>query len=247
LGYPTFIHEQNSIPGKCNKFLSKHASLIGVSFESSAKDFPQGKTIFTGNPCSEDALKKPEIAKSEFGLSDSKKLILIVMGSLGSSKINNFFKESISMFKNKDYEVLYVTGKDSYDSFKKLKAPNNVKIVPYIENMTRIMKKTDIIVSRAGASTLSEITALNIPSILIPSPYVPDNHQFKNAMDLVNNGSAVMLEETELKGDALVRTIDALINDSGKIKKIRSNLKKMSVPNSATLIYDNIRRLIDRK
>ena len=247
LGYPTFIHEQNSISGKCNQFLSKYASLIGVSFESSIKDFPEYKTIYTGNPCSEDAIKKTAIEKKTFGLTENKKLVLIVMGSLGSSKINDFFKNSISMFNNKDYEVLYVTGKDSYESFKKLNVPHNVKIVPYIENMTRIMKKTDIMVSRAGASTLSEITALNIPSILIPSPYVPDNHQFKNALDLVQNDSAIMLEESALKGDSLIRTIDMLINDDKKMKKMRTNLKKMSVPNSATLIYENIRKLIDRK
>lgn len=247
LGYPTFIHEQNSIAGKSNKFLSNYASLIGVSFESSIKDFPEYKTIYTGNPCSEDAIKKPAIEKKEFGLKEDKKLVLIVMGSLGSSKINDFFKDSISMFNNKDYEVLYVTGKDSYESFKKLNIPKNVKIVPYIENMTRIMKKTDIMVSRAGASTLSEITALNIPSILIPSPYVPDNHQFKNAMDLVKNDSAIILEESGLKGDALVRTIDLLINDDKKMKRMRSNLKQSSIPNSATLIYDNIRKLIDGK
>lgn len=247
LGYPTFIHEQNSVPGKCNKFLSKYVNLIGVSFKSSIKDFPQEKTIFTGNPCSEDAIKKPEANKNEFKLTLDKKLVLIVMGSLGSSKINDFFKNSISMFNHKDYEVLYVTGKGAYDEFKKLKSPKNVKIVPYIENMTRIMKKTDIMVSRAGASTLSEITALNIPSILIPSPYVPDNHQFKNAKDLVDNDAAIMLEESNLEGDALVRTIDMLIKDEKKIKEMRTNLKKLSVPNSATLIYDNIKKLVDRK
>lgn len=247
LGYPTFIHEQNSISGKSNKFLSNYASLIGVSFESSIKDFPEYKTIYTGNPCSEDAIKKPVIEKKIFGLTENKKLVLIVMGSLGSSKINDFFKDSISMFNNKDYEVLYVTGKSSYESFKKLNVPKNVKIVPYIENMTRIMKKTDIMVSRAGASTLSEITALNIPSILIPSPYVPDNHQFKNAMDLVKNDSAILLEESALKGDVLVRTIDLLIKDDKKMQTMRANLKKSSIPNSATLIYDNIRKLIDGK
>lgn len=247
LGYPTFIHEQNSIPGKCNEFLSKYASLIGVSFESTLKDFPSYKTIYTGNPCSEDAIKKPSIDKKVFGLDEHKKLVLIVMGSLGSSKINEFFKTSISMFNNKDYEVLYVTGKDAYDSFQKLNIPKNVKIVPYIENMTRIMKKTDIMVSRAGASTLSEITALNIPTILIPSPYVPDNHQFKNAMDLVKKDCAIMLEESSLKGDVLVRTIDMLIRDESKLKMMRSNLKHISVPNSATIIYENIRKLIDGK
>ena len=211
------------------------------------KEFPQYKTIYTGNPCSEDAIKKSAIEKSKFGLSENKKLVLIVMGSLGSSKINDFFKDSIALFNNKDYEVLYVTGKESYESFRNLKVPKNVKIVPYIDNMTRIMKKTDIMVSRAGASTLSEITALNIPSILIPSPYVPDNHQFKNAMDLVKNDSAIMLEESLLKGDILVRTIDLLIKDEKKMKQMRSNLKKMSVSNSATLIYNSIRKLIDGK
>lgn len=247
LGYPTFIHEQNSIPGKCNDFLSKYASLIGVSFESTVNLFPSYKTIYTGNPCSEDAIKKEAMPKSTFGLSKNKKLVLIVMGSLGASKVNDFFKETISMFNNKEYEVLYVTGNNSYESFKKVKVPDNVKVVPYIENMTRIMKNTDIMVSRAGASTLSEIMALNIPSILIPSPYVPDNHQFKNAMDLVNKECALILEEKDLKGDSLVRTIDLLIKDESKLKHMRSNLKKNSITNSASLIYENIRKIIDRK
>lgn len=247
LGYPTFIHEQNSIPGKCNDFLSKHVSLIGVSFESTINLFPSYKTIYTGNPCSEDAIKKEAMPKSTFGLSKDKKLVLVVMGSLGASKVNDFFKETISMFNNKDYEVLYVTGNNSYESFKNIKVPSNVKVVPYIENMTRIMKNTDIMVSRAGASTLSEIVALNIPSILIPSPYVPDNHQFKNAMDLVNKECALILEEKDLKGDSLVRTIDLLIKDEKKLNNMKNNLNKNSITNSASLIYENIRKLIDRK
>ena len=205
------------------------------------------KTIYTGNPSSEDALKKEAMPKSEFGLNKNKKLVLIVMGSLGASKVNDFFKETISMFNNKEYEVLYVTINNSYESFKNIKVPNNVKVVPYIENMTRIMKNTDIMVSRAGASTLSEIMALNIPSILIPSPYVPDNHQFKNAMDLVNKECALILEEKDLKGDSLVRTIDLLITDEKKLNNIRNNLNKNSITNSASLIYENIRKLIDRK
>lgn len=247
LGYPTFIHEQNSIPGKCNEFLSKHVSLIGVSFESTIDLFPSYKTVYTGNPCSEDAIKKDAMPKSTFGLSKDKKLVLVVMGSLGAGKVNDFFKETISMFNNKEYEVLYVTGNNAYESFKKINIPNNVKVVPYIENMTRIMKNTDIMVSRAGASTLSEIMALNIPSILIPSPYVPDNHQFKNAMDLVNKECALLLEEKDLKGDSLVRTIDLLIKDESRLKNMKNNLKKNSITNSASLIYENIKKLIDRK
>ncbi len=247
LGYPTFIHEQNSIPGKCNKFLSSYVNLVGISFLSSKEFFPKEKVLYTGNPCSEEAIKKEAISKSKFGLSENKKLVLIVMGSLGASKVNDFFKNSIKLFNNKEYEVLYVTGNSSYDTFSKIKVPKNVKVVPYIEDLTRIMKKCDIMVSRAGASTLSEIEALAIPSILIPSPYVPDNHQYKNAMDLVNKKCAIILEEKDLKGDILIRKIDELINDKDELNEMKKNLNNSGVKNSATLIYDNLKKLIDGK
>lgn len=244
LGYPTFIHEQNSIPGKSNQFLSNFVDLIGVSFKSSIHKFPEYKTVFTGNPCSENAVSNSPLKKSELGLSEQKPLILIVMGSLGSSKINEYFVKTFSAFRNKDYQILYVTGKEAYDSLKDVKVPSNVKLVPYIENMTRIMKNTDIMVTRAGASTLSEIIALGIPSIIIPSPYVPDNHQYKNALDLVNNESAIMIEEKDLKGDILVRSIDNLMQNKEKRKQMQENLKKLNIDNSATIIYEEIKKLI---
>lgn len=247
LGYPTFIHEQNSIPGKCNKFLSKYVDLIGLSFESSKDLFTNGKTLYTGNPCSEEAIKKEALPKSKFGLNDKKKLVLIVMGSLGASKVNDFFKKTINLFNDKEYEVLYVTGNNSYESFSKIKVPTNVKVVPYIEDLTRIMKNTDIMVSRAGASTLSEIEALALPSVLIPSPYVPDNHQYKNAIDLVNKNCAIMVEEKDLKGDFLVRKIDELIKDEKKLIEMKKNLNNSGVKNSATFIYENIKSLVDGK
>ena len=100
-------------------------------------------------------------------------------------------------------------------------------------------------VTRAGASTLSEVIALKIPSILIPSPYVPNNHQFKNAMDLVNEDAAILIEEKDLTGDIIIKSIDNLINDSKKVKSIKSNLKNLSIDNSATVIYDNLKKLID--
>lgn len=247
LGYKTFIHEQNSIPGKCNLFLSKHVDRIGVSLKSSFKYFPEYKIVFTGNPCSEDAIKKQAQSKKDFGLSLNKKMVLFVMGSLGSTKVNDILVKTMNLFKEKDYEILYVTGNASYDEISKLKFSNNIKVVPYIENMTRIMKNTDIIVTRAGASTLSEIIALNIPSILIPSPYVPDNHQYKNAMDLVKENAAVLIEEKNLNGNLLVKTIDELINNDEQIKTIKNNLQKMSVPNSATKIYDTLKEIVDGK
>lgn len=243
----TFIHEQNSVAGASNKFLSKYVDLIGVSFKSSIAEFPKEKTIFTGNPCSENAVKVKEAKKIEFNLTETKKLVLFVMGSLGSSKMNEFLLKTMSLFKNKDYEVLFVTGSSSYDDIKKVDLPNNVKIVPYIDNMARIMKKTDLIVSRAGASTLSEIISLNIPSILIPSPYVPNNHQYKNAIDLINNKACILIEEKDLKGDILVHRIDEILNDSDKIKEIKTNLNKLKVDNSATIIYENIKKIVDWK
>jgi len=247
LGIKTFIHEQNSIAGKANLSLSNIVDLIGVSFKSSISEFPKEKTIFTGNPCSEDAIKKTPMEKTEFGIDKNKKLVLFVMGSLGSSKVNEFLTDSMSLFNNKDYDILYVTGKNDYDEISKIKMPKNVHIVPFIENMTRIMKNIDLIVTRAGASTLSEIIALDLPSILIPSPYVPNNHQYKNAIDLVNSNAAILVEEKDLKGDILVREIDKILNDENKIKDMKKNLKEFKVPNSATLIYDNIKKLIDRK
>lgn len=247
LGIKTFIHEQNSIAGKANLTLSNYADLIGVSFKSSMNEFPKEKTIFTGNPCSEDAVKKTPMEKSKFGLKKEKKLVLFVMGSLGASKVNEFLVKTMPLFNNKDYEILYVTGNNDYEEIKKNKFPSNVKVVPYIENMTRIMKNTDLIVTRAGASTLSEVIALGIPSILIPSPYVPNNHQYKNAMDLVNSDAAYLIEEKDLNGDIIVRTIDEIINDKNKINNMKKNLKKLNVDNSATVIYENIKKLIDRK
>ena len=247
LGYKTFIHEQNSIPGKANTYLSNYADIIGISFPSSKQYFPKNKVILTGNPCSEDAKNVLACDKKEFNLDNNKPLILFVMGSLGASKVNDFLVKTMTLFNNKEYEILYVTGKGDYDKIKQYKFPNNVKVVPYIDKITRVMKKTDIMITRAGASTLSEIIALQIPSIIIPSPYVPNNHQYKNALDLVNNNSALMIEEKDLKGDILVRTIDELLKDKIKIKTFKENLTKLQVNNSATIIYDNIKKLIDRK
>ena len=241
LGYKTFIHEQNSIPGKANLYLSRYVDGIFISFKSSGKYFPDYKTIYTGNPCSEEALKAEKIDKCELGLKSNKKLVLFVMGSLGSSKVNDILYKTMNLFQSKDYEILFVTGKDSYEEMAKKKYPSNVKVVPFIEGMTRVMKVTDLIVSRAGASTLSEIIALKVPSILIPSPYVPNNHQYINALDLTENNAAVMIEEKDLKSEKLVNEIDLILNDENKIKEMKENLKSLQVNDSATKIYQAIK------
>ncbi len=247
LKYKTFLHEQNTIPGKSNLYLSSFVDKIGVSFDSSISYFPSHKTILTGNPCSEDAKKQKPALKSEFNLSENKALILFVMGSLGASKVNDFLVNTMSLFNEKNYEILFVTGNNDYERISKINFPRNVKVVPYVDNLTRIMKKADIMVTRAGASTLSEIISLEIPSIIIPSPYVANNHQYKNALDLVNKEAAVMVLEKDLKGDVLVRCIDELMKDTTKINLMKENLAKLQIKNSSLMIYNELLKLVDRE
>ena len=248
LGIKCCIHEQNSIFGITNKFAIKFVDKIFVSFESS-KDFVpnKNKVIYTGNPVSESAHKKLPYNKEEFGLTPSKKLVLIVMGSLGSKTISDKMKSLLTLFNNKDYEVMFITGKNYYDEYKKMKYTNNIKIVPYVNDLVRLLKKTDCLVSRAGASTLSEIASVNVPSILVPSPYVTENHQYKNAMDLVKKDAALLLEEKDMQGDKLLRMVEKILNDRPFTNKLKRNLKEFEVSNSASIIYDEIKKLVDNK
>ena len=211
LGHKTFIHEQNSVIGLSNKYLTKYVDKIGVSFESTLQEFPLEKVSLTGNPCSEKAINTPIAKKSDFDLDENKKLVLIVMGSLGSKTINEKMTEYIYGFRNKNYEILYVTGEAHYEKIKNKRLPDNVKVVPFIKDLPSIMKKTDLMISRAGASTMSEIMALGIPTIFIPSPYVTNNHQYKNAKDLVDKDAALMIEETDLNKTVLIKMIDDII------------------------------------
>ena len=247
LGYKTFIHEQNSVAGKANLMMSDAVDLIGVSLKSSMDEFPKNKTIFTGNPCSENALKVKKIDKTTLGFNKNKKLVVIVMGSLGAENVHEFIKENINKFDGKKYEVLYITGKNNYDDIKDIKCPNNVKILPYLDDLAGLFKDTDILITRSGASTLSEIIALTVPSILIPSPFVPNNHQYKNAIDLVDNNAAILIEEKDLTFDNIDDNINKLLSDKKYYLDVKKNLESMQVNNSAEIIYDNIKKLIDRK
>lgn len=248
LGVKCCIHEQNSSFGVTNKFASKFADKIFVSFKSLEEKFEdKKKVIYTGNPCSESAMKVTPAKKEDYGLSSNKKLVLIVMGSLGSKTVSDKMKNMLTLFNNKDYEVMFVTGKNYYDEYKKIKYTNNIKIVPYVDNMVSLLKVTDVLVSRAGASTLSEIASLNVPSILIPSPYVTENHQYKNAMDLVSKDAAMILEEKDLKGDVLLRMVEKVLDDKLFTNNMKKNLKAFEVRNSASKIYDEIVKLAVKK
>ena len=239
----TFIHEQNSIPGKSNKMLAKLVDSIGVSFKSSIDYFKnKEKVIFTGNPCSENAIDAIPISKEKFGIEKNRKTVLIVSGSLGSNSVNNKMIDFLKNCGNK-YDVIYVTGKDYYEEFSKNKFEKNVHIVPYIENMSGLLKNIDVMVSRAGASSLSEILALKIPSIVIPSPYVANNHQYYNALSLYKENAILMIEEKDLNTLILNKSIEKCL-DKNFSSVLKDNMSKLSINNSSTIIYNTIKDLI---
>ena len=245
LGYKTFIHEQNSIPGLSNKLLKSEVTRIGVSLEASLKYFPKRKTIFTGNPRSEEAYLAKIADKKKYGLSKDKKLVLIVMGSLGSLTISNIMKGILPKFKDKDYEVLFVTGKNYYKDYLDIEGiPENVKVVEFLDDMLGMMKCTDLIVSRAGASSISEITAIGLPSIMIPSPYVTHNHQYKNALVLKEAEASVLIEEKELDDKILIKNIDNILNNKEKYDIMRKASLSLSVTDSADKIYSILKDII---
>jgi len=244
LGKKTFIHEQNSVVGLSNRYLSRYADKIGLSFASTLDKFDKDKAVLTGNPCSEKAISMKKANKEDYGLSKDKKLVLIVMGSLGSKTVNDKLVSFLNGFRDKDYEILFVTGNSYYERIKKTHVPDNVKVVPFVYEMPSLMKVADLMVTRAGATTMSEIMVLGIPSIFIPSPYVTDNHQYKNAMDLVNKKAAYILEEKDLTRNNLITMIDKIFKNEKEYNEIKNNLKELGITDSSSRIYEILKELI---
>ena len=240
----TLIHEQNSIPGVSNKFLARYVDKVLVSFKESIKDFPKDKTVYTGNPRSEQIKDIKKIDKTTLGFKKDKALVIIVMGSLGSLTMTKKLKEVLPLFKNKNYQVLLITGKNYYDEYKDIKLSSNVKIVPFYDNLIGLMKDADLIVTRSGASTIAEITSIGLPAIMVPSPYVTNNHQYVNAKSLEDDGACIILEEKDFNSNSLVNLLDKTINDKEKLNKMSKAMSKRGVLNSASRIYEEIIKLV---
>ena len=238
----TYLHEQNSIPGKTNKFLSRGVSAVFTSFKDSAKYFPSPTNIvYSGNPASDNVHNLKRISKESLGLSSKKKLLLVVAGSLGSAALNAKLVAFLNQSKDKDYEILYITGKSSYESFKENKFSPNIKVIPYLDNLAAFFPNCDLIISRAGAGVISEILASKVPSILIPSPNVANNHQYYNALDLSNKKEAIMILEEELSSNKLTSLVDSLLNYSLEYQEIKNNLKNKEIVSSSDIIYNYIK------
>ena len=246
LGIKTFIHEQNSIPGKSNIHLSKLVDLVGISFKNSESYFKNAKkVVYTGNPCGENAIAIKKTSKVTLGFKPTDKLIIIVAGSLGSETLNNKFKAFLCSIDNESYKVLYITGNNYYEEFiRDANFSKNVKVVPYYDNLASIMKDAYLIISRAGASTISEILSLKVPSILIPSPYVANNHQYYNALDLVNLKVAELIEEKNLNDNIIKVMVNELVYNDKLYNEFKNNLEALNTKESSSIIYDEIKELI---
>lgn len=252
LGIPTIIHEQNSIPGLTNKFLSRYVDRIGICFEDTKKDFPGEKVVFTGNPRASEVIGQDGIqGRLSVGLKRDIPVVLIFGGSRGARPINEAVVKSLSELGTKPYQVLYVTGEAHFADVQKeielVGSPENVIIKPFIHNMPTVLAGIDLVVSRAGATTLAEITALGIPSILIPSPYVTNNHQEKNARSLSDKGAAMLLTEQELTGNKLVELIDHVMMDESRRETMKNAAKSLGVPDSAERLYHLMQNLVETK
>ncbi|WP_026692121.1 undecaprenyldiphospho-muramoylpentapeptide beta-N-acetylglucosaminyltransferase [Peribacillus kribbensis] len=251
LGVPTIIHEQNSIPGLTNKFLSRYVDKIAVCFEEARPFFPEGKTQLTGNPRASEVVNyKGKSGITALGLDPAKKTVLIFGGSRGARPINNAVIKTLGELRGKPYQILYITGDVHYESILKETElhsnPENVVIKPFVHNMPELLPGIDLAVTRSGATTLAELTALGIPSILIPSPYVTENHQEKNARALSNEGAAELILEKDLTGGSLVNAIDSIILDPSRLMEMKQAAKKMGVPDSADRLYTLMNQLIKK-
>lgn len=242
----TFIHEQNSIPGKSNIVLSRWASLVGVSFEESIKYFKQAKqVVYTGNPSGNRALKASKVNIKDLGLNPKEKLVIIVAGSLGSATLNSKFKDFLTLAENATFQVLYITGNSHYKEFiKNEKFAKNIIVKPYLDNLVGVMKSADLLVSRAGAGIITEAQALELPAIYIPSPFVAGNHQYYNALELKKKNAACMLEEKDFNSKVLMALINNILYDKEKYYDLKHNIRKMNDINSADTIYQKIKELI---
>ncbi len=248
LKIPTLIQEQNSYAGLTNKWLSKKTKKICVAYENMNQFFEKNKLVLTGNPVRKDIENldaKLLEAKTYFKVSKNEKVILVLGGSLGAKSINEGILSSIDTIKDQPIKLLWQVGKRYFDSIEnqltQINIPN-VKALAFIKRMDLAYSLADLVISRAGALSISELTLAGKPSILVPSPNVSEDHQTKNAMSLVNKSAAILVEDKDT--DSLLRTALDLLKQENQLNTISKNAKKMGKPNASEDIVNEIFKLI---
>lgn len=244
MGAKIILMESNSYPGVTTRLLEKYADEVHISFEDSKKylRFP-AKLKVTGNPVRKElGTSDKREAKKYFGLDENKFTVLILGGSLGADSINNASANIIDDLQKNNLQIIWQTGKNYYDKYKNFNF-TSVKIFDFIDDMNKAYSACDLLVARAGATTIAELSVLGIPSILIPSPHVAENHQFYNAKSLADIGAAVLLPDDELMSK-LKNIILQLVSDENLLKSLGENSKKNSKPNAATEIAESAIKLV---
>lgn len=256
LGIPSVIHEQNAVPGLTNKFLSKYVSAVAVSFEGTENAFSGAKhVLYTGNPRATTVFKADkERGYASLGLPSGSDIVLVAGGSRGARAINEAMIEMAPLTeKLSGVHFVYVTGESYFDATveeirKKVgQIPSRLHVTPYIHNMPEVLAATKVIAGRSGASFLAEVTALGIPSILIPSPNVTNNHQEKNARSLEKAGAASVILEKDLSGEALFAEVSRIVKGDSVWPVMSEASRSMGKPDSAHILVDLMQSLVKSK
>lgn len=249
LGVPTLIQEQNSYAGVTNKLLAKNASKICVAYNGMEKFFPKEKIILTGNPVRQDLFSiapKTVEAYKFFGFDSKKKTILVVGGSLGARTINQSVIAKLELLAKSDVQVIWQTGKFYIEDARKASegfASSNFLVTDFVSRMDLAYSIADLVVSRAGASSISELCLLSKPAILVPSPNVAEDHQTQNALALVKNDAAVIIKDVDAKEQLVMKALE-LIDNETELNKLSENIFKMAEKDSADRIAKEIIALI---
>lgn len=245
-GIPTVIQEQNSFPGITNKLLGKRANKICVAYENLERFFPKQKMILTGNPVREDLLgveNKREEAIAYFNLDANKKTLLVLGGSLGARRINQLIAKEIIAYSAQNIQVIWQCGKLYFEEYRHFGDNENIQVLSFIDKMDLVYAAADVVISRAGASSVSELCIVGKPVIFIPSPNVAEDHQTKNAQAIVDKNGAIMIKEKEL--DTQFNTIfNDLVTNEDLQKELSENIKKLAKINATKEIVDEIVKLI---
>ncbi|MGQ1786911.1 MULTISPECIES: undecaprenyldiphospho-muramoylpentapeptide beta-N-acetylglucosaminyltransferase [unclassified Saccharicrinis] len=245
---PTVIQEQNSYPGVTNKILSKKVSKICVAYPEMERFFPKDKIIRTGNPIRQNLLGKVsrKEAAEYFGLDPNKKVVFVTGGSLGARTINEGIEAGYGRLEKEGVQLIWQTGKYYYGKIKDAVPENeNIKIMAFVDRMEAAFALADVVVSRAGASSISEIALLGKAAVFVPSPNVSEDHQTKNAMALVKEGAAEIVADKNVS-DELVAKVLALLNNDEELERLKRNVKKFAMPDAAKVIVEEICKLVKR-
>lgn len=250
---PTLLQEQNSYAGVTNKLLAKNASVICVAYEGMERFFPKEKIVLTGNPTRQDLYvsdEKKEEAYAHFGLEPNKKTILMVGGSLGARTLNDSIVGAFDIIREADVQVIWQCGKYYFNEMQELQnkgvVPKNVKLMDFVSRMDLAYSVADLIISRAGAGSISEFSLLKKPVVLVPSPNVSEDHQTQNALALVKKDAAVMITDGEAREKLFPEAL-SLVGNNEKLGTLSDNIAKMAQLDSAKRIVDEIEKILFEK